>query len=71
MGMLTGTLLQMAILFFIIMRTKWEAQVPYLINESLFVYMEISCIWINEGRLLQAILAEKRISELGETTAND
>jgi MATE family multidrug resistance protein len=44
MGMLTGTLLQMAILFFIIMRTKWEAQ---------------------------AILAEKRISELGETTAND
>jgi hypothetical protein len=71
MGMLTGTLLQMTILFFIIMRTKWEAQVPYLINESLFVYMEISCIWINEGRLLQAILAEKRISELGETTAND
>ncbi|KAL5224836.1 hypothetical protein ABZP36_011475 [Zizania latifolia] len=38
MGMLTGTLLQMAILVFIIMRTKWDAQ---------------------------AILAEKRISELG------
>uniref|UniRef100_A0A0D9XIE3 Protein DETOXIFICATION n=1 Tax=Leersia perrieri TaxID=77586 RepID=A0A0D9XIE3_9ORYZ len=37
MGMLTGTLLQMTILLFIIMRTKWEAQ---------------------------AILAEKRISEL-------
>ncbi|KAG8095413.1 hypothetical protein GUJ93_ZPchr0012g18817 [Zizania palustris] len=38
MGMLTGTLLQMAILVFIIRRTKWDAQ---------------------------AILAEKRISELG------
>ncbi|XP_040384307.1 protein DETOXIFICATION 29-like [Oryza brachyantha] len=38
MGMLAGTSLQMAIVLFIIMRTKWEAQ---------------------------AILAEKRISELG------